>query len=93
MRQWVESEPCEQLELCFGIFPLPPVSTLAPLSMAPSLQTELRLDSITVLLQYGALARAPALFSLSLEPQPCSQKCCLGGGWRLGRGWGLELSP
>ena len=48
MRQWVESEPCGQLELCLGAFPLPPVSTLVPLSLAPSLQTELRLDSITV---------------------------------------------
>ena len=68
MRQWVESEPCGQLELCLGAFPLPPVSTLVPLPMAPSLQTEVCLGSITVLLQYGALARAPALLSLSLEP-------------------------
>ena len=50
MRQWVESDPCGQLELCLGAFPLAPVSTLVPLSMAPSLQTELCLDSIPVFL-------------------------------------------
>ena len=43
-----ENEPCGQLELCLGTFPLPPVPTLVPLSMAPSLQTELCLGSITV---------------------------------------------
>ena len=55
-----------------------------------ALETELCHYYTTVLLQYGALARAPALFSLSLEPQRSSQKCRLGGGG-LGRGWGLEL--
>jgi hypothetical protein len=29
-RQWVESEPCGQLELCLGIFPLPPAGVSLP---------------------------------------------------------------
>ena len=64
--------------------------------MLQTVQTELCLGSITVLLQYGALAaRAPALLSLSLEPQRCSQNPHFdphfGGAGGLGRGWGLEL--
>ena len=62
--------------------------------MAPSLQTEVCLGSITVLLQYGALARAPALFSLSLEPQRCSQNPQFDphfGGLGLGAGAGVGL--
>ena len=93
MRQWIEARsPCGQLELCLGAFPLPPVSTLGPRSMVPSLQTELCLVSITVFWQYDALARAPALLSLSLEPQRCSQNPHFGaGGWGgLGRGWALS---
>ncbi len=30
MRQWVESEPCGQLELCLGAFPLPPAGVSLP---------------------------------------------------------------
>ena len=30
MRQWVESEPCGQLELCLGTFPLPPAGVSLP---------------------------------------------------------------
>ena len=30
MRQWVESEPSGQLELCLGAFPLPPAGVSLP---------------------------------------------------------------
>ena len=71
MRQWVESEPCGQLDLC-------------------ALETELCHYYTTVLLQYGALARAPPLFSLSLEPQRSSQNPHFGG---LGAGAGAGVGP
>ena len=56
-----------------------------------ALETELCHYYTTVLLQYGALARAPPLFSLSLEPQRSSQNPHFGGLVKiptLGGGWG-----
>ena len=83
MRQWVESEPCGQLDLGLIVFPLPPASPLAALLLPLSLHTELCLYPITTLLRYGALARAPARFS---------DLGHLGAGG-LGRGWALSSEP
>ena len=41
MRQWVESEPCGQLELCLGVSPLPPAGVSLELRANQSPMTDL----------------------------------------------------
>ena len=95
MRQWVESSPCGQLELCFGVFPPLPSQLWHPYQWLPpyrpnyALTLSLYSCNMSLSLQHQHYYRSHS------SPSPVLKSVPWGAGAWGARGWGglLKVYP